>query len=193
MKKVSGNLGTYTWPLFGDDVEKVVLEVSLDDNLVVVGDGGPAREFLPEELQSNFQVNPYSTVPHGISEVRHPTLLFTNPKSLLPNVLSPCTTVTAFLFPLGAMERVTLISTSLSFFLALTMPLPVQRTCRACSPPVTSCTPRSRGSVYSQYLKAMLHLVQYSTLSGYITLGPGPEEASLGGHRPGAAATAEIS
>ena len=47
-------------PLFGNEVEEVVLEVSLDDDLVIARDRRAARELLAEELGSHLQLDAYN-------------------------------------------------------------------------------------------------------------------------------------
>ena len=44
------NCNPHLWPLLRNKVEQVVLEVPLDDDLVVAGDGRAAGELLTEEL-----------------------------------------------------------------------------------------------------------------------------------------------
>ena len=51
------NSASHLWPFFRDDVEEIVLAIALDDDLVVAGNGGAARELRPEELGRDFQVD----------------------------------------------------------------------------------------------------------------------------------------
>ena len=47
----------YIRPLFRNYVEKFVLAVALNDNLIVAGDGGSASELGAEELGRDLQVD----------------------------------------------------------------------------------------------------------------------------------------
>ena len=68
-----------------------------------------------------------------------------------PKVLRPCTTVTAFFLPRGAIDSTIFFSASVSFFLGLIWPLP-PRFCRffsspsAASPPAAAVESRSNWS-----------------------------------------------